>query len=209
MYRISMHYYCTDHTLILDQILHREKKAIQGFEKSLSLNKEMFRVFGNDDNPLDQQNPLDNYMETVIVKKWDNVLSVYPLLCTAEQIANESWVKHDTRRSGVAQKHASLFVGQNDRETHVELWMAGEFVCGMDIATAEGSLLTVADLCEKNREICDKWHQASPDGHSFDALPLFLPPDWREIWPYRIRSTYVIECQSSALQLQPSKIIQS
>ena len=195
MYRISMHYYCTDHTLILDQILHREKKAIQGFEKSLSLNKEMFRVFGNDDNPLDQQNPLDNYMETVIVKKWDNVLSVYPLLCTGEQIANESWVKHDTRRSSVTQKYASLFVGQNDKKTHVELWIAGVFVCDSNSTPLDGTTPTLACLCTKNSDILNKWVQASPDGYSFDELPLFLPQDWQKTWSCTAKSRYVVECQ--------------
>ena len=195
MYRISMHYYCTDHTLILEQILRREKKAVNDFEKSLSLNKEMFHVFGNDNSLLTQQNPLDIYMETVIVKKWGNVLSVYPLLCTGEQIANESWVKHDTRRSSIAQKYASLFIGQNDQETHVELWIASKFVCDSNSTTSEFSTPTLAGLCDKNSDIRNKWEQASPDGHSFDEFPLFPPQDWQETWSCTAKSKYVMECQ--------------
>jgi len=195
MYRISMHYYCTDHTLLLDQILRREKKAIKEFEKSLCLNKEVFRVFGNDDNLLAQQNPLDHFMETVIIKKWDNVLSVYPLLCTAEHMVNESWVKHDTRISSVAQKYASLFVGQNDWETHIELWIAGEFVCEANSAVTDTHILTLAGLCDEHSNIRSRWIQASPDGTRYDELPLFLPPDWKETWAHKAKSKYVAECE--------------
>lgn len=195
MFRISMHYYSTDHAAIIGQILRREKKAIQNFKSEFSLNNQMVSAFESDNRQLIQPPSLDDFMEIVVVKKWDNILSVYPLICTPEQMQNESWVKHDTRKSSVTQKYASLFVGQNEKETHIEFWRTGKYVCDSNIALTDNSVTTLIDLRENCNDLYQKWVKAAPDSYLIDELPLFLPPNWKDEWSYAPCSQYTIVCE--------------
>ena len=186
VYRVAMHYLTDNEQSIVEQIIRSEKKAIKDYSEQFSLEN----PWESKSSATDSSTALSEVpFEKVVVKVCRGIVSVYPVIETDWQIFNETWVKHDTRKGSQAQKHGSLFIGQNESLLHFEVWKHGDYKNICDINPEKEDVLNQVTLEQyATEEFLFEWKNCcSSIENDFADVPLFLPTDWQTKWkPFRL-----------------------
>jgi len=181
----AMHYYAIDPLKIIEQIERREKRNLAVYREEAQWRERGLEIWRP--SVLHSYIPtIDEKFEQVIVKQWSFGISVYPVLTTEYQVANETWVKNDTRENSIAQKYGNLFVEKDMNIVYLEYWKQGKLICDEDCdfdlveKTFQNTLRTL-----ESKVVLDVWKKNCPNDDLVQnavEIPLLLPDDWEHIW---------------------------
>jgi len=187
--RFSMHYITEEPQDIIDVVQHNEKRAISEYAEDIRLKS------------TPRPSSFEEGYETVIIKKWIGLLSIYPIMKTDWHWHNETWVKFIgfyPRHS--AQKYAALRLCENEQEVYCELWSKGQLLRYWTYYAREGvkfgeQNVTLSSLGEG--EVYSYLLKYVPPG--FDKglgnIPLLLMNDWRDKWDIVHQTRLVNYCE--------------
>jgi len=192
---ISVHYLTLDPSRIIKQITNREKRAIEDYYTDI----EIYEWQRRRSTELQPNWPtIDEALEQVVVKTWEDVLSVYPIVVTPYQEDNETWVKCDTRSKSFAQKHGCIFIGIKETTFHFEFWKHGDNLIYEDIPI-DLSSMSIEELTLQRSvpmDILQKIQFDTPEklGSPMFDIPLALPTMWEEKWTVYKKTQFTSFC---------------
>jgi hypothetical protein len=200
----SIHYLTDSPEKVIAQIKRREKVVITEHLQADEWRR-AFRVValeqGKDASAFAPQLPIEEHYVRIVVKKWDYMVSVFPIIETVWQQANLMWVgKIHRKKSSPTQQFGILHIMKtSDRLCLLQVGRLGKLITEEEIDILQKDYtahpLTLRSLgCTTLRKA---WLQNLPtqDDDMFYDFPLFLPDNWKKIWNITQETTLVINCQ--------------
>jgi len=145
---------------------------------------------------------LGNVPVQAVLKKWKNIISIYPITVTSYQEDNVPWLanKYDSRKSSVTQKSGRIIAYWEAELLRLGFLLKGEVISELDIsieASLVGSEEYTLQRCAPKDMILAILNSdvAKQSGGLNLDIPLMLPSAWKEAWPICKQSQLITICE--------------
>jgi len=202
----SFHHLTPEPEKIIKNLMHKEQKVVEEYSLALEFEKAILET-GNKkvvlrNSSFSTMSELGNVPVQVVVKKWKNIISVYPITVTAYQENNVPWLvnRHDSRKSSITQKNGSIMVYWEAELLRLGFLLKGEVISELEMsieASLVGSEEYKLQKCAPKDmllAILDSDVAKQSDGLNLD-IPLMLPSKWKEVWPICKQSQLITICE--------------
>jgi len=202
----SFHHLTLEPEKIIRSLIHKEQKFVEEYGLALEFEKAIIEA-GNKKGVLPGSSfptisESGNIPVQVVVKKWKNIISVYPITITSYQENNVSWPvnRYDFRKSSITQKNGSLMVYWEKELLRLGFLLRGEVISELEMTidvSMVGSGQYTLQRCAPTdmlQAIQDSDVAKQSNGFSLD-IPLMLPSAWKEAWPICKQSQLITICE--------------
>ena len=202
--KITFHYLTDEPDKIMKKIKQREEPAIEkgGWELMYwnMISKSILPPYYPDINY--EVPGIEDIIEQVVIKKWGNIISIYPLTVTPYQEKNISWTlsKYDYRKNSITQKHGSIISYWGDGTLTIGFWRGGELIRECELPVDDslaGSGEYTFQRCAPEgmlQAINDTDFAKQHNGIDLD-IPIMLPSAWKELWTICDQTQFITICE--------------
>ena len=202
----SFHHLTLAPEKIIKNLMHKEQRVVEEYSLAMEFEKVIIEADnkkGVTPNPsFSTMSELGNVPVQAVVKKWKNIISVYPITVTSYQEENVPWLanKHDSRKSSITQKNGSIMVYWEAEQLRIGFLLKGEVISDLELSI-EASLVgseeyTLQRCASKDMilAILNSDVAKQSDGLNLD-IPLMLPLAWKEAWSICKQSQLITICE--------------
>jgi len=186
--------------------MQKEKKIVEEYGQALDFEKVIVEA-GNEKGVLPNpsfitMSELGNTPEQVVVKKWKDIISIYPITVTPYQENNVPWPanRRDSHRSSITQKHGRIIVCWDAVLLRLGFLLKGNVISEKEMLI-DASLL---DSGEYTLQKCAPEEMLQAILHSDVAkqseclsldIPLMLPSAWKDTWAVCKQTQLITICE--------------
>ena len=183
----SIHYIGIEHDKVIRHIKRREEKVISAYRCGQKLDEQVMAIGWYDEQELKVS--LEELMEQVVVKLGDEIISVYPMLTTPIQIANESWLKSDTRQKMV------LRVWQEKDLLYFDVFKLGDIIADQEVSIKDAGDLEQMTFSQAAPQAILEAVLPAIENSTNLNFPIFLPQAWEHMWTVDKKTQFVSFCK--------------
>ena len=202
----SFHHLTLEPEKIIKSLMHKEQRVVEEYGLAIGFEKAMIEAINKKDVlpnlSFSTMSELGNVPVQVVVKKWKNIISVYPITITSYQEENVPWLanKHDSRKSSITQKNGSIIVCWEAELIRIGFLLRGEVISEFEMsieAALVGSEEYTLQRCAPKDMILAILNSdvAKQSGGLNLDIPLMLPSAWKEVWLSCKKSQLITICE--------------
>ena len=204
--KFSFHHLTLEPEKIIRNIINKEKKAVEDYGLALEFEKTIIEAgYRKDVLPNSSFVPmskLGNTPEQVVVKKWNNIISIYPMTVTQYQENNVPWPvnKCDSYINSITQKYGSIMVYWDAVSLKLGFLLKGNVISEkemlIDASLIDSGEYTLQKCAPKEMLQAILHSEAANQSECLNLdIPLMLPSDWKDSWVVGKQTQLVTICE--------------
>ena len=201
--KIVFHILTLEPDKIIKNIENKEKKAIEEHRDALVYEKAFSEIGWLPPSQYNLKLPeLEDALEQTVVKKWRNIVSVYPMTITPYQENRITWTmnKYDNPKNSITQKYGRIAAYWDAELLYIGFLLKGDVISEsempIDVSLIGSEKYTLQKLAPN--EMLKAIHQTEVAKQSDDLnldIPLMLPPAWKDMWTVCRQTQFTTICE--------------